>query len=299
MYINRLPGLGTGQIDRPKRQLGSPVNVSPLPEGGNGAAAVALGPGGVPAVAGPPPAQNWTPPPVGPPAGPPPDQQVAPPPSGLQPPAEWSPPGQVVPGQPAKPPPSGDGAPANQLPNGIDPAAYDSMFGEPTQPLDLISDKIPSALSSVNFSRTTKTDMIAGILVLIFLVCLSIFACFHHRRRKTQRTNVAVDPAGIAEVEGGGQFRVKTEVKEVKELGQPEPAYGSFQTHRNGHQKSHPIYSLRNPRPNIQKSGSSSRPGTPTPPRSPALSPAKERYYYRDRNRAKLVKNGGSSGGRE
>ncbi|KAK6502215.1 hypothetical protein TWF506_002803 [Arthrobotrys conoides] len=271
MYINRL-----------KRQLGAPGNIPP-PSGGSGEAPTE-----------PPPVQAWTPPPVG--------QPVTPP--GSQAPPVWSPPGQVVPGRPAKPPTSGGTTAANQLANGVDPAAYDNMFGEPTQPLDLISDKLPSTPNRTNYSRTTKGDMAAGILVLIFLAGLATWAIIYYRRQKMQRTNAKgnasktkpVDIEGIApEAKGGGQFRVKTGMQEVKEPEQPEPVYGSFQTHRNGRQKSHPIYSIRNPRPNLRRSGSASRPGTPTPPLSPALSPAKERYYYRDRYRGKLFKNIGSN----
>ncbi|KAF3284673.1 hypothetical protein TWF970_010963 [Orbilia oligospora] len=134
MYINQL-----------KRQLGAPGNI--LPPSGDPAGASA-----------PPPVQAWAPPPV-----------VQPAPPGSQAPPVWSPPGQVVPGRPAKPPASGDTTAANQLPNGVDPAAYNSMFGEPTQPLDLVSDKVPSTRTSTHYSRTTKGDMAAGILVLIFL----------------------------------------------------------------------------------------------------------------------------------
>ncbi|KAF3084934.1 hypothetical protein TWF102_003359 [Orbilia oligospora] len=269
MYINRL-----------KRQLGAPGNIPP-PSGD---------PAGAPA---PPPVQAWAPPPVGQPV-----------PPGSQAPPVWSPPGQVVPGRPAKPPASGDTTAANQLPNGVDPAAYNSMFGEPTQPLDLVSDKVPSTRTNTHYSRTTKGDMAAGILVLIFLAGLATWTIIHYRRGKMRRNNAEgnvskTEPADIEgivpEAEGGGQFRVKTEMQEVKEPEQPEPVYGSFQTHRNGRQKSHPIYSIRNPRPNLRKPKSAPRPGTPTPPLSPALSPAKERYYYRDRYRWKPFKDIGRS----
>lgn len=78
---------------------------------------------------------------------------------------------------------------ANRLPNGVDPTAHDSMFGEPTRPLDLISDKLPSALTKVNYSRITKGDMAAGFLALIFLAGLATFAIIRYRRRKIRRKN--------------------------------------------------------------------------------------------------------------
>ncbi|KAK6341862.1 hypothetical protein TWF730_001347 [Orbilia blumenaviensis] len=283
MYINKL-----------KRQLSAPGYVPPPLEVPHEHRAVI--------VAELPPVQGFSPPPVGQPV-------VAPPSAGLSgPPGVWSPPGQVLPGKPAKPPTSGNGKAANQqLPNGIDPAAYNSMFGEPTQPMDLESDKLPSALTGTSYSKTTKGDMAAGILVIIFTIGLAILATICYRRRKAKKRQNAngkvpkaklVDvEAIVSEAEGGGPFRVKTEMQEVKEPEKPESAYGSFQTHRNGRQKSHPIYSLRNPRPNIRKVGNTSRPGTPTSPANPnpRVSPAKERYYYRDQCRRKLFKNIGSS----
>ncbi|KAF3188652.1 hypothetical protein TWF788_000397 [Orbilia oligospora] len=154
MYINRL-----------KRQLGAPGNIPP-PSGGSA---------GAPA---PPPVQVWAPPPVGQPA-----------PPGSQTPPVWSPPGQVVPGHPAKPPASSDTTVANQLPNGVDPAAYNSMFGEPTQPIDLVSDKVTSTRTNTHYSRTTKSDMAAGILVLIFLAGLATWTIIHYRSRKMRRNN--------------------------------------------------------------------------------------------------------------
>ncbi|KAK6522022.1 hypothetical protein TWF281_002592 [Arthrobotrys megalospora] len=289
MYINKL-----------KRQLSAPGDIPP-PEGphDHGAITVTVGSGGVPTEL--PAAQPWGPPPVGQPGAPP--SQVAPPSSPQGPPG-WSPPGQVIPGQP-KTPDSGDKMAANQLPNGVDPAAYENMFGEPTAPLNLGSDKLPSALTSTSYSRTTKGDMAAGIIVILLVAGLAIWAIIHYRRRRMRRSDAkgivsrggTIDTEGIVpDVEGGGgQFRVKTEMQEVKEPEKPEPVYGSFQTHRNGRQKSHPIYSLRNPRPNLRRDGNNSRPGTPSPPMSPVLSPAKERYYYRDRCRRKVFGNIGSS----
>ncbi|KAK6330985.1 hypothetical protein TWF718_003179 [Orbilia javanica] len=278
MYINNL-----------KRQLDAPGNIPPPQP--------PVGPGGVPTEL--PPVQAWAPPHVGQASPPAPPTSRAAASNGLQAPPVWSPPGQVVPGQPLKIPNTGEKMAANQLPNGVDPAAYENMFGEPTQPLDLISDKLPSAPTKTTYSRTTKGDMAAAILVLIFLGGLAAWAIVRYRRRKIRGKDENVNlstpkpediESTVPEAEVGGRFRVKTEMQEVKEPEKPEPVYGSFQTHRNGHQKSHPIYLLRNPRPNIRKPGNSSRPGTPTLPRSSVLSPAKARYYYRDRCRGKLFK---------
>ncbi|EPS37439.1 hypothetical protein H072_8925 [Dactylellina haptotyla CBS 200.50] len=215
---------------------------------------------------------------------------------------------------------------------GIDPGAFMARpAAETDETLDFNADfsqsDTPSKSNRTGVNKATKADTAAGIVVLLIVAGLALWAIIRHRcRRNRERqaqaaTNnariVPVDPVVTEGVEppaatatvGGGQgtFRIKREMdmQQVGGVGRgiagpPHIGYGGMQKQqqRNELRKAHPGgYSKRQTLGMTASQTSESRSVQQAAHVLPPLSAAKERYYFREQNRGKLSKAGPSSRG--